>query len=358
VGCNYGSKNTLDYTYLTEADRLGVELRDRCEVREFGPRPGGGFWVTYVEHQPENEGHPTNTKQLPTKKIESDRLVLSAGTFGSTFLLLKNQRNFPGISEKLGHFFSGNGDFLGIIRNAHETIGTQQVTRVLEASRGSVITSTVRIPDTRDGGSGPGFYIQDGGYPGFVDWLVETSDVGSEIRRALRFVRQQIIARVTRSGESDLDHQIQALLGDAHRSSSILPLLGMGFDTPDGVMTLDDKELLALNWTARSSRVYFDRVNETMKLIASKLEAEFTDNPLWYLRKHLITVHPVGGCSMSHAPSDGVVDSYGEVYGYPGFVIADGSVIPGPVGPNPSFTIAALSDRFADHQLARRSVRP
>ena len=32
----------------------------------------------------------------------------------------------------------------------------------------------------------------------------------------------------------------------------------------------------------------------------------------------------------------------------PGLHIADGSVMPGPTGPNPSFTIAALADRFAD----------
>ena len=30
---------------------------------------------------------------------------------------------------------------------------------------------------------------------------------------------------------------------------------------------------------------------------------------------------------------------------------ADGSVMPGPVGPNPSLTIAALADRFADRIL-------
>ena len=40
-----------------------------------------------------------------------------------------------------------------------------------------------------------------------------------------------------------------------------------------------------------------------------------------------------------------------EVFGYPGFYIADGSVLPGPVGPNPSLTIAACADRFADHIL-------
>jgi cholesterol oxidase len=50
---------------------------------------------------------------------------------------------------------------------------------------------------------------------------------------------------------------------------------------------------------------------------------------------------------------EGVVDSYGEVFDYPGLYIADGSAMPGPVGPNPSLTIAALSDRFADHLIAQ-----
>jgi cholesterol oxidase len=41
------------------------------------------------------------------------------------------------------------------------------------------------------------------------------------------------------------------------------------------------------------------------------------------------------------------VDSYGEVFGYPGLFVADGSIMPGPVGPKPSFTIAAMAGRIA-----------
>ena len=48
IGCNYGSKNTLDYNYLTAAQRLGAEIRTRCEVRKFAPEPGGGYRVDYV----------------------------------------------------------------------------------------------------------------------------------------------------------------------------------------------------------------------------------------------------------------------------------------------------------------------
>ena len=51
--------------------------------------------------------------------------------------------------------------------------------------------------------------------------------------------------------------------------------------------------------------------------------------------------------------ADGVVDSYGAVFNYPGLYVADGSVMPGPVGSNPSLTIAALARRFAQRMAER-----
>ena len=55
----------------------------------------------------------------------------------------------------------------------------------------------------------------------------------------------------------------------------------------------------------------------------------------------------------------GVVDSYGEVFGYPGLYVADGSAMLGPVGANPSLTIAAVADRFAERlpQTKRKVTR-
>ena len=46
---------------------------------------------------------------------------------------------------------------------------------------------------------------------------------------------------------------------------------------------------------------------------------------------------------MGASGEEGVVDDEGEVFGCPGLFVADGSVMPGPVGPNPSFTIAAVA---------------
>jgi cholesterol oxidase len=50
---------------------------------------------------------------------------------------------------------------------------------------------------------------------------------------------------------------------------------------------------------------------------------------------------------MGRSAQDGVVDGHGRVFGYDGLYVADGSILPGPVGVNPSMTIAALAERIA-----------
>jgi cholesterol oxidase len=55
---------------------------------------------------------------------------------------------------------------------------------------------------------------------------------------------------------------------------------------------------------------------------------------------------------MGRDASEGVVDSFGRVFGHEHLIVADGSVMPGPVGPNPSNTIAALAHRFAERLIA------
>jgi cholesterol oxidase len=128
-----------------------------------------------------------------------------------------------------------------------------------------------------------------------------------------------------------------------------MPLLGMGRDVPGGQMSLRDG-LLNIDWTARRSIEFFNQLMSTMRDVTGVLQARFVPNPTWFLQR-VITVHPLGGCPMGRDENEGVVNSYGEVFNYPGLHIADGSVMPGPVGPNPSLTIAALADRFADRIL-------
>jgi cholesterol oxidase len=76
-------------------------------------------------------------------------------------------------------------------------------------------------------------------------------------------------------------------------------------------------------------------------------------NPTWSAAKHLITVHPLGGCPMGDDETLGAVSPAGEVFHYPGLYVTDASIIPTALGPNPSKTIGAVSQRVADHIIAR-----
>ena len=346
IGCNYGSKNTLDYNYLTLAARAAAEIRTRAEVRAFAPRAGGGYQVHYVEH---SDG-VTNTAALPVRTISCDRLILAAGALGSTFLLLKNAAQFPGLSQRLGHAISGNGDILGLALQSYDH--QSQTGRVLEPSRGPVITGALRFADELDGtgASGRGFYVEDAGYPEFINWLAQSANVAGSLSRLGTFAWRWLSTHFGFNPSSDLSAAVSGLIGSANFTRSSLPLLGMGRDVPSGRAFLNEQGYLALDWSLGPSKAYFDKVRGAMRDVSSALGAKYADGPLWYLSQE-ITVHPLGGCPMGSSREEGVVDAQGEVFGFPGFYIADGSVLPGPVGPNPSLTIAACADRFADRAL-------
>jgi cholesterol oxidase len=346
IGCNYGSKNTLDYNYLSAAKRLGADIRTRCEVRSFAPREGGGYVVRFVEHDPADEGRKLDTRDgsvRPERELTCDRLVLSAGTLGSTYLLLRNRDAFPGLSRQLGTRFGGNGDLLTFALKARHPDGSP---RILDPGYGPVITSAIRMPDALDGGEGRGFYVQDAGYPEFLSWVLHATQGPGALWRWRRVAARILLSLLRRQPEVDLSAEVASLLSDTGVSAGSLPLLGMGRDIPDGRMTLTDGKL-DVDWTKGKSGPFFDRLRDFSRDIAGALGADFKSNPTWYLGR-VITVHALGGCPMGRSPEEGVVDEWGEVFGYPGFTIADGSVMPGPVGPNPSLTIAALADRFAD----------
>jgi len=339
IGCNLGAKNTLDLNYLSRFEEQGGDIRTLCEVRSFAPRAGGGFEVRYVRHSTESDGREIDTRALPLETITCDRLVISAGSFGSTFLLLRNRDALPHLSPAIGSHWCGNGDLLGFLASrAHGT-------RRFDPAVGAVITSALRY----EGENGRGYYIEDGGYPTFVSWLLEMTDAAGATRRAVRFLWRRIRDKLSKKPVSNLSAEFWNLLGDSARSSNSLPLLGMGRDVPDGRLFLEDG-YLQNSWTMKTSKAYYDSVKRSMEQIADVTGAKFVDEPLWYFRRN-VTVHPVGGCPMGRTPADGVVDAHGQVFGHPGLSVADGSVLPGPVGPNPSLTIAAVADRSAEWML-------
>jgi len=351
VGCNFGSKNTLDFNYLTMAEKDGAKIRPLCEVKSFKPDDKKGYEVNYIEHNTETTSNSNNQQKLKT--INCTFLIVSAGTLGSTFLMLKNSGSFPKISTKLGSRFCGNGDILGLAVNSRkESSNGDSNLREINPGYGPVITSTIRVKDALEGGKGRGYYIQDAGYPEFFNWMIQLALSTRQSSSLIKLLKRYIYGLLGINTDSDLSAEITQLLAGSETTYTTLPLLGMGRDIPDGIMQLRGKNHLDIDWNIETSKEFFNDVRGTMKDIAHKLNADFKDNPLWYLRR-VITVHPLGGCPMGRNEKEGVVDSNGEVFNYPGLYISDGSIMPGPVGPNPSLTIAALSNRFAVNIISK-----
>jgi cholesterol oxidase len=146
------------------------------------------------------------------------------------------------------------------------------------------------------------------------------------------------------------------MLGDAHSSAAMMPILAMGRDVPNGRMSIKG-DRLELDWSTKPSKAYYADLRRSLESLAGELDGKLLRNRL-ELCHRAVTVHAVGGCPMSVDAARGVVDPWGEVHGYAGLWVADGSVMPGPVGPNPSFTIAALADRFSDVMLGAPRLVP
>ncbi|HEX7299171.1 MAG TPA: GMC family oxidoreductase [Solirubrobacteraceae bacterium] len=318
VGCQYGAKHTVDFTYLTAAMRAGAGVRTCCEATTLD-RANGGWRVRYRQHLAARAQHPEHLLDPVAKaerEVSAERVVLGAGTFGSTGLLLRNRLAVPGVSRRLGHGFSGNGDLLMFLRGAD---------RYLDPATGPVITASARVPDA-ESPSGRGFVIQDAGAPAFSEWLWHAAELPGDLARALR-----------RRSASEL-------FGTARSSAAMMPLLGMGRDVPGGRMELRG-DRLTLRWRGQASRGYFEGLEATARRMGEALGGRTWPVGGRYARA--LTVHPLGGCAMARDAEHGVVDPHGRVFGCEGLYVADGSILPGPVGVNPSMTIAALAERIA-----------
>ena len=169
------------------------------------------------------------------------------------------------------------------------------------------------------------------------------------LARAFQFGYRKAVEDLTDAGDSTLGGDLADLLGPGSLTATSMPLLGMGRDVPDGVMHLSEGRL-EVDWTTETSLDYFEGVRASMRAIAGQLGGTYADNPLWWA-KRVITVHPLGGAPMGRHAGEGLCDEYGEVFGHPGLYVLDGALLPGPVGANPSLTIAAVADRGCTHIL-------
>jgi cholesterol oxidase len=363
LGCNEGAKNSLDYNYLSAFQKAGGKIRTCCEAVEIKPLGPEGYEVRYLQHGPavshvleRAEGEDKlrqDTRLLDPNhgrgsgRVGAGVVVLAAGSLGSTRLLLSNRASLPALSPALGRRFSTNGDLLLFARGCKKPDGIHQ--RNLSPSHGPVITAVGGAPE----GEHP-VWVEDAGGPGLSEWgwqLPELAgDAWNTVKAELNPLRM-LTGRARR--RSRVSGRLAGAMGTARASSAMLPLLAMGLDNAGGRIRLD-RDALDLSWDPTDSGSHFYAAEAAMDRVARNLGGRLWPTAQWLRRRCWgLTVHPLGGAPMGEDPTEGVVDINGEVFGYENLFVADGSVMPGPVGPNPSLTIAAIADHIADTAVRR-----
>ena len=312
LGCGVQAKNTLDLNYLARATDKGTEIRPLHLVR--GIEREGNQWRVRFERI---------DRGMRSGSVSAERLVLAAGSLGSTELMLRAR--LEGVSAALGRGWSANGDFLTPALSDEEA----------DPTRGPTISA--RIDHTDGQVYGEHIFIQDGGFPHLLDMLV-----GASLRKLPRVWRRRL-----------------RFLGDwaeeIRLTKNIMPWFAQAIDASDGRLYLKrrfppfGKEQLALDWDIRNSRKTMDTVVELHKKLAVATGGKPMVSPTWTVFRDLITPHPLGGCNMANGPAEGVVDDTGRVFGQNGLYVVDGAVIPRAIGRNPSRTIAAVAERAVEH---------
>jgi cholesterol oxidase len=324
IGCPVNARNTLDLNYLARAEKLGVEVRPLHVVRYITPLDGGRKGWRVHMHRIENG-------QLVSTSEDAKRVVLAAGSLGSTELLLRSRdeyRTMPDLSPFLGHNWSSNGDFL---------TPAFYKDREIRPSEGPTITSAIDFLDGSEGDKRRSF-IEDGGFPNILEnYLEERLENGVKnpaLRRYFKKLRQKLL--------------------DSPPLKNMMPWFAQAIDAADGRLFLGRKwyapwqRVLKLEWDIRNSREAIEGVIDLHLRLSKATKGDAVVPVSWTLLKNLVTPHPLGGCNMGPDRRRGVVDHTGRVFGYENLWVVDGAIVPEAIGRNPTRTIAALAERSAE----------
>ncbi|MBU8895156.1 GMC family oxidoreductase N-terminal domain-containing protein [Corallococcus sp. M34] len=323
-GCQHGAKNTMDLTYLARAEALGTTVLPRMQVSHVEP-VAGGYRV-----------HATDLATGEARVVEGARVVLSAGTLGTVEILLRSRdraRTLPRVSARLGHGYSGNGDFLGSLQNAREDLqpwvgpDVATVMKFFDAEpRFTLVTATFNQPVTE--------VLAGMGQPK----LGPFQGIGAPLWTCLGPLLHQALAKGLLSKP----------LGPVANAAGACNLFAIGQDNANGRMGLKG-DRLDVEWDfARENAALVARISEAMDELASQYGATYVPLVTWQLFRRPITVHSLGGAHLAESPEQGVVSTEGEVFHHPGLYVADGSVIPTAIGFHPVMTISAAAERIAE----------
>ena len=346
TGCNVGAKNSTDRTYIADAVAHGAHLIAGTTVLRVEKRAAGWRVVTVA-----------TGSSAPEVVCDAEIVVLGAGSLGSTEILSRSAAAGLTVSSTLGTSVSGNGDFLGYAYD-----GERDVRGV---GRGFDVAADRPIGPTITGGFTAEAPTADGGE---TEILFEEGALPKALARLAPAAMWAMSRKNPNKRQRDHDRKGRRFRsifhgpyrGPLHRT---MIFLGMGFDGDSGDIDVpaDPKHRALIRWPGAGTSPEQRAADQEALELGDRMDASYLRSPIF---GKFVTVHPLGGCGMADDGAAGVVDHRGRVFDgesaevHDGLYVVDGSIIPAPLGKNPSFTIAALAERAMAMLLAERGTPP
>ncbi|HEX2545327.1 MAG TPA: GMC family oxidoreductase N-terminal domain-containing protein [Ramlibacter sp.] len=350
TGCNVGAKKSLDTTLLRQAREAGVEIFTGCSVLRV--QRADDHWEVETVYTNESVRLRHGPAWIKAKKV-----ILAAGTLGSTEILLRSRCDALRFSDTLGTRFSCNGDNLVALHDGpREVHATDDEHRPLHRREvGPTITGVVELE---------GALLQEFAVPAPLKRFFEETVTTTNLLHGL-----------TERPGPGLDGR-DSMAVDPRKMERTLLLGVIGHDEAAGRIVLGHTDMdprhrhiegrVGIDWDGVRTSPLMDytwrQANAVFRDAAEG--ATVLPNPLWRplpasvdtlvagKRGPVLTVHPLGGCAIGESVRDGVVDVLGRVFDaapgakdpfHEGLLILDGSILPGSLGANPALTISAIA---------------
>ncbi|MCC7297554.1 MAG: GMC family oxidoreductase N-terminal domain-containing protein [Bacteroidia bacterium] len=355
-GCNNLAKNTLLMNYLPDAKNHGAEIFTGASVNQLEFK--NGKWLVHFNVVGSGEAKFDS----PGAFVEADMVVLSAGTLGSTEILLRSKSLGLKVSHKLGKHFSGNGDVLGFGYNSEQVVhgvgyGKNKVPKPPHTA-GPCITSVIDLRDTPN--VNDGLIIEDAVGPGAIGKILPGMLAAASVAVGVNEVQNDtLLKRLKRWWRAVVSFFCGPYKG-AIKNTQVY--LVMSHDNSAGKLQLVN-DRLNIDYPNVGREQIFEKIDEKLRLATRGINGIYVKNPTWsqLMKEDLVTVHPLGGCCLGETASQGVVNSKGQVFTgesetdvYENLYVTDGSVIPHSLGVNPLWTISAVSERCVAQIAADR----
>lgn len=370
TGCNHQAKRTLSHTYLARARGAGAQLYTGVTVRAIERAADDpAVWIVKCVLTDSKKLPPPSHDEAGVRQTEfairTRHVVLSAGTFGSTEILMRSRQRGLSVSSRLGSQFSANGDMFGATYNTpyQANAAPHEATPPEDRKVGPTITS---MADARYGlyGHKP-FVVEDLAVPAPLRRVYE------ELLTTLHSFHRWVKFDLRRFSPADPDplnvddaaidrSMLYAVMGRDSASGRLEMLPGFDAAPSDGG--------LIVKWPGIANEAAFASAEKYLGQ-AEANGGTYIPTPLWrpvpaalseldgVPAPRVFTTHPLGGCPMGKDATGGVVDELGRVFSagtsfadgvHGGLYVLDGSIIPLSLGINPLLTITALAEGIID----------